>query len=96
VEYMFSDKFGASVGFLRAQTGVNEKYQSDLTYSLVSNTLGGGIVYSLNDRISLNLGAGYAMYETQTLDYTHDVLGDYTKTYYKDALFIGVGLDFSF
>ncbi|MGC9470884.1 MAG: OmpP1/FadL family transporter [Bacteroidales bacterium] len=96
VEYMFSDKFGASVGFLRAQTGVNEKYQSDLTYSLTSNTLGGGIVYSLNERISLNLGAGYAMYETQTLDYTHDVLGDYTTTYYKDALFIGVGLDFSF
>ncbi len=100
VEYMLSDKFGVSLGFLRAQTGVNNDYQSDLTYSLTSNTIGGGIVYSLNDRMALNLGVGYAMYDEGKVDYSYTMPDlstvPYTNTYYKDALFVGLGLDFSF
>jgi hypothetical protein len=36
------------------------------------------------------------MYEEAMVDYTHPSLGDFTETYNRNALFIGLGVDFSF
>ena len=44
LEYAINDKLGVSAGYLRAQSGVNEDYQTDLSFSLSSNTIGGGFL----------------------------------------------------
>lgn len=100
LEYSISDNILVSGGYLRTQTGVNANYQSDLSYSLSTHTLGFGGAYKFSEKVMLNLGVGYTMYDDGTLDLTHmTALGttaNITESYDKDNLFIAVGLDFSF
>jgi long-subunit fatty acid transport protein len=99
LEYTITKKLLVSAGVLRAQSGVTEDYQSDLSYSLSSNTGGFGFAYNINDNIQVNLGALYTMYEKAERSFPH-VLGDQTFTIKesleKDNLVISVGVDMSF
>lgn len=102
VEYHLNDNFTLSAGYQRNQTGVKPTYQSDLSYSLNTNTFGGGGRYRINDMLAINLGVSYSMYEDQTVEGSHDVGGqgitfiDFKQTYKKNAMVIGLGLDLSF
>jgi len=49
VEYDVTEKLLLSMGYLMTRTGVSEDYQSDLSFSLNSNTLGLGGAYSSYD-----------------------------------------------
>ncbi|MBN2480889.1 MAG: outer membrane protein transport protein [Bacteroidales bacterium] len=102
LEYGITGKLVVSGGYLRAQTGVSEDYQTDLSFSLSSNTFGAGVGYRILPNLMVNLGASYTMYQEGEKNYTH-ILNTtipaeipVTQSYYKDALVIGVGLDLSF
>jgi long-subunit fatty acid transport protein len=99
LEYGITDKLLISGGYLLAKTGVNENYQSDLSYSLTSSTIGAGGAYKFSDNLMLNLGVGYTIYQDGEKTFNH-LLGEnvipVTETYKKDNLFIAVGIDFSF
>jgi long-chain fatty acid transport protein len=99
LEYDINDKILVSIGFLSANTGVNKNYQTDLSYSLTSNTIGLGGAYAINEKMLLNLGFGYAMYDEGSEDKTYE-LGSNTipaiESYYKNSIFLAIGLDFSF
>jgi len=101
LEYNITDKFLVSGGYLRAVPGVNESYQSDLSYSLTSNTFGLGGAYKLNDKLTLQLGGYYTMYLSETIEDSY-TLGDgvttvpYTTTYEKSNFAFAIGLDFAF
>ncbi len=101
LEYGISDKLFISLGYLLAKTGVSEEYQSDLSYSLTSNTGGGGLGYKFNEKIMVNLGVAYTAYIDGTKDYSHTLQATgaaipVTDTYYKSNLIFGIGLDLSF
>ena len=100
VEYMLMKKLGVSAGYLMVKSGANESYQSDLGYSLSSNTIGGGIVYNFSDKIRLNLGFDYVMYQKDEVamseQLSQEVSVDYTNTYEKSTMVFGIGLDISF
>ncbi|MBN1158416.1 MAG: outer membrane protein transport protein [Bacteroidales bacterium] len=102
LEYGITEKLAVSAGYLRAQTGVSEDYQSDLSFSLSSNTFGGGVGYRIIPNLMVNLGAAYTLYEDGEKNYTH-ILNTtipseipVTQSYYKSNLVFGVGLDISF
>jgi long-chain fatty acid transport protein len=100
LQYNISEKLLVSGGYLYAKTGVNENYQSDLSYSLTSNTIGLGGKFQVNDMIGVNLGFGYTIYSDgeKTIEHLNpagtNVLA--RETYYKDNWFVGIGVDFSF
>lgn len=103
LEYGITENFLASLGYLYAQTGVSNDYQNDLSFSLSSNTFGGGFGYKINDKIMINAGVLYSKYdegkksyfvERQTIDGTENI--EVTDTYYKDNLIFSLGLDLSF
>lgn len=106
LEYGITEKLYVSAGYLRAQTGVTEDYQSDLSFSLSSNTFGGGFGYKITDKIMVNLGAGYSLYEDGIKNYTKYIQNPLTgsvltgdaavDTYSKSNLILGIGLDISF
>jgi long-chain fatty acid transport protein len=99
LEYDITEKLLVSGGYLHANTGVSEEYQSDLSFSLTSNTFGIGLGYKFTEKLMLNLGGAYTAYQKDTKDYTHTLGGNsipVTDTYYKDNLFFGLGVDFSF
>lgn len=97
-EYKASEKLKLSIGYLNTQTGVTEDYQTDLSYSQNSNTIGLGGAYAISSGINMNVGFGYTVYNDarKIYDYTN-MLGQsitVTEEYDKDNLFIAFGLDF--
>ena len=97
-EYKLSDKILLSAGYLMTQTGVTADYQSDMSFSLNSNTVGLGGAFSVSPMIDLNLGLGYTMYtdNTKTFDVVSPATQSWNETYDKNNLFIALGLDFKF
>ncbi len=98
LEYSITDKFLLSGGYLRAQTGVTQAYQSNLGFSLSTNTFGFGGAYVINDMFKLNLGGYYTMYEKQTYDMSENVMDSgleipYEESYLKNTFAIAVGVD---
>ena len=101
LEYNISEKLLVSGGYVWANKGVNAKYQSDLTYGLSTQTIGVGGAYNINEKIQINLGAGYTMYKDDTKVIDHILSGTSTnipanETYRKSTMLIGVGVDFRF
>ena len=101
VEYRFLGIMGASVGFVTGNLGVNNTYQSDLSYALKSTSIGGGIFVELGEIITLNAGYVYSMYD----DYTNSELSyqptgfpqavPYNDTYGKKTSLFAIGIDIS-
>lgn len=96
LEYNITDKFLVSAGYLLAKTGVSEAYQSDLSYSLTSNTVGFGGQYKITDGIAVNLGGLNTFYSDGQKHFDH-MLGTtvipVTEDYAKTTWIVSVGLD---
>lgn len=96
LEYNITDKFLVSAGYLLAKTGVSEAYQSDLSYSLTSNTVGFGGQYKITDGIAVNLGGLNTFYSDGKKHFDH-MLGSLvmpvTEDYAKTTWIVSVGLD---
>ncbi len=91
VEYEITDKILVSAGYLRTQTGVNGDYQSDLSHSLSTNSIGLGGRYMIFENLGVNLGFMKTMYESTTKIFT-----GYQATFNRDATVIAIGFDYSF
>jgi long-subunit fatty acid transport protein len=98
IEYMIIDLLGISAGFSYAQSGINDSYQSDLSYSLNSNTVAGGIVINPLKRLAINAGIVYVMYKDADVQRSYSLGGnmfDYSTNYLKNTILFAVGVDFS-
>ncbi len=96
LEYNITDKFLVSAGYLLAKTGVSEAYQSDLSYSLTSNTVGFGGQYKITKDIAVNLGGLNTFYSDGKKHFDH-MLGTLvipvTEDYAKTTWIVSLGLD---
>lgn len=95
MEYQTSDKLILSIGYINTQTGVTEDYQTDLSYSQHSNTIGLGGAYAITPGIAMNVGFGYTVYNDARKIYLENGITT-TEEYDKDNLFVALGLDFKF
>ena len=97
LEYKLLGMLGVSAGFSTGNNGVNQDYQSDLSYGLKSNTVGGGVFVNVGEMFTINAGVVYVMYEDYDNAQTYDMLGTpFTDTYGKDTYIIAIGVDISF
>ncbi len=92
LEYNVTEKFLWSLGFLMARPGINENYQSDLDYSLSTNTLGGGFAYDLNKVFTVQLGGFYTNYFEKTYEKTEGTIS-YKESYDKLTYAFSIGVD---
>lgn len=94
VEYKFLGILGVSVGYSYSTLGVNDKYQTDMSYSNSSSTIGGGVYVDLGEMIRINAGYLVVMYD----DYMKDNAGPpaWTDTYGKQTSIFALGIDFTF
>lgn len=101
LEVNLSEKLLVSGGYVFANQGVNELYQSDLTYGLATHTFGAGGAYKVLDNLLINFGAGMTLYQTDERMVDHIFSGNNTlyqskETYNKRTFLVGIGVDFSF
>jgi long-chain fatty acid transport protein len=97
-EYKINDRFLISAGAQYTNTKVTDAYQSDLSYSLDSYSVGMGGAINLTSKIRLNLAYFFTKYTKWTKESTSynstTVYG--TDTYDRTNNDVGVGLDFIF
>ena len=97
LEYKLLGILGISAGFSTGNNGVNDNYQSDLTNSLMSNTVGGGVFVDLGEMVTLNAGFSYVMYQDYEKAYSYDlsptIAIPYTTTYGKNTMLFAIGVD---
>ncbi len=96
-EFNVAPNLTLSAGYLYAVTGVNQSYQSDLSYSLTTNTYGAGGAYKINDRVTFQFGGYIVSYNDKTYSYTQNIGStpvNYKKNYSKSTYGVSFGLDF--
>jgi long-chain fatty acid transport protein len=101
LEVNLTDKFLVSGGYIYSNKGVNDRYQSDLTYGLGTSTYGLGCAYKAMDKMLINLGVSYTAYKSDSRFVDHIFSGNGTiyqnkENYEKKTLILGIGVDFSF
>jgi opacity protein-like surface antigen len=101
VEANITKKLLVSSGYVFANKGVNDYYQSDLTYGLGTHTFGIGGAYSILDNLQVNVGFGYTKYisNSRYIDHVLAANGQIfnpKESYAKQTTMVAIGLDFSF
>ena len=95
LQFNLSDNFAISVGGLYGDMGVADSYQSDFSYSNPSMTWGGGIKWSITDRLILDAGFSDTFYKDQTVTFNDPDVGNYKETLGKTTLNFAAGLSYS-
>jgi len=101
VEYGFTKNIRASVAYAGTSTGVNLNYQDELSYSLNTNTFGGGLGFRLSPMIDLNIGGIYTIYQEGEKSTSRPMTGSgllvpFVETYNKDTWVVAIGVDLHF
>jgi len=100
LEYKLLGILGVSAGYSTGNNGVNDNYQSDLSYALKSQTVGGGVFVDLGKMITLNAGVSWTMYDDYSKSQSFQPTGfpqpiPFTDTYGKNTMIVAVGVNFS-
>jgi len=97
-EYQINDRFLVSAGMQYTNTKVTDNYQSDLSYSLNSYSVGMGGAINLTPKIRLNLAYFFTKYNKWTKESaSYNGTGIAGKDIYnRTNNDVGVGLDFIF
>lgn len=97
-EYDITDKVLISAGYLYGKTGVGAGYQTDLSHSLTSSTVGFGGGFKVTEKMLLNLGMLYTMYtsDAKSIDYSAYGLGSANETYNRTNIVFSIGVDYHF
>jgi long-subunit fatty acid transport protein len=98
LEYKLLGILGLSGGYSFGNLGVNDDYQSDLSYALKSSTVAGGVFVEVGELLTVNAGFVYVMYDdyTEALSYLPTGFPQavpYNNTYGKNTIIIAVGVD---
>ena len=105
-EYSITDALLISAGGQVTRTGVTDAYQTDMSYSLNSYSIGFGGAIKITPQLRLNLSYFFTNYEkwtkamdnydgiNKTGDRTKDILG--TDVYDRTNKVFGIGLDYKF
>ncbi len=94
MEYQLTEKTAVSAGVMHSETGVGQGYQTDLSYSLSSNTVGAGIQFHINDHFDLDMGGLFTVYKPSDKQITYGNLGTYKEIYSKTNLDFSIGLTY--
>jgi len=97
-EYQINDRFLVSAGMQYTNTNVTDAYQSDLSYSLDSYSVGMGAAINLSPKVRLNLAYFFTKYNKWTKESaSYNGTGLTGKDIYdRTNNDVGVGLDFIF
>lgn len=98
LEYKFLGLLGVSAGFSTGNLGVNDSYQSGISYALKSQTVGGGVFVDIGELVTINAGVAFTMYDDYSVDGSYLPMGfpqavPFTETYAKDNMIIAIGVD---
>lgn len=100
LEYKILPFLGISGGYIGGNNGVNDDYQSGLSYALKSRTYGGGFFVKVGDMLTFNAGINWTKYDDYSQEQSYALsetnIVPYTDTYTKETMLFAFGVDISF
>jgi long-subunit fatty acid transport protein len=97
-EYTVNSIFLVSAGAQITRTGVTDPYQSDMSFSLNSYSVGFGGAVNLTSKLRLNLAyffTNYAKWTKQSSNYNNTMLAG-TDVFARTNKVFGIGVDYNF
>lgn len=97
-EYTINQIFLVSAGAQITRTGVTDPYQSDMSFSLNSYSVGFGGAVNLTSKLRLNLAyffTNYAKWTKHSTNYNNTLLAG-TDVYDRTNKVFGIGVDYNF
>jgi len=91
VDYALSDALSVNAGYLFATTGPTEDYNTDLDFGVPSNTVGAGIKYILNPKMSIALNTSNTFYGTTSNGKSNPF---FKQEYDKSAFVVSFGIQY--
>lgn len=89
--YDLNDNLGVSAGFLYGNSDPSDYYQSDLSYTNDTQTVGLGAWYKVSDKFQIDLGFSNTWYT----DYERNIY-DYNESFDKTTITAAIGLSYVF
>ncbi len=101
LEYDITDRVLVSAGYLYAKTGVGKGYQTDLTHSLTSNSVGFGGMFKVNEKLAIEVGTLYTFYnpDSKYIDYSSYSIPSITEVkeiYSRTNIVFAIGAAYRF
>jgi long-chain fatty acid transport protein len=98
LEYKLLGILGISAGYSGGNNGVSENYQSDFDQGLKSQTVGAGVFVDVGEKITINAGVAFVMYDDYSKAQTYTPSGfpqavPFADTYGKNTTIVAVGVD---
>ncbi|MGE4586072.1 MAG: hypothetical protein AB7D05_01885 [Mangrovibacterium sp.] len=94
MEYRLTEKTAVSLGVMHSETGAGQGYQTDMAYTLSSNTVGFGMQFRVSERFDMDLGGLFSMYENGYKEVSYGETGSYKELYRKTNLDFAMGLTY--
>ncbi len=94
LEYQVNEGLVASVGYLYSKSGATKNYQSDISYSLSSNTVAAGVGYMVMPNLNLNVGILNTFYTDYSQTTTLAPGVSYKQTLKKSTLDFALGVSY--
>jgi long-subunit fatty acid transport protein len=95
LQFNITDNFSVSVGGLYGDMGVAPSYQSDFSYSNPSATIGGGIMWKITDKLTLDAGVSDTFYQDQTVPFEDPNVPSYNDILGKTTVSFAAGISYS-
>lgn len=97
IEYDINNMFTVSCGYQRGFTGATEEYQTDMDFSLNTNTYGIGGRVNFTDNLNIDFGYMLSVYEKATANRTDAATGmKYKETFDKVNNTFALGINYRF
>ena len=95
LQFNVSENFAFSVGGLKGGMGADESFQNDFSYTNNYFTLGGGIMWKITDKLTLDAGVSNVFYQDDTVTFEDPYVPAYNDVYGKTALTLAAGISYS-
>lgn len=97
LEFDLNDNLALSLGYLYTSSSPTLAYQTDLSYTLNSHSIGFGGIYKLTPKFSIELGLMYTNYVNGSKNISYAGVPFAVKeTYYKSNVVGSIGLTYNF
>jgi len=100
-QYAIGDRLLVSAGWSMTKVSPGANYQTDLSYTLSTHGISGGIGINIMDNVQLNVGGQYVIYNPGERTFQHDLANSgtmiipITETLDKGVWVVGAGLNVS-
>lgn len=95
LQFNVLENLSFSIGGIYGAMKPKDSFQSDFSYTNSFYTIGGGVMWKINEKLKLDAGLSNVFYQDETVTFADPVVPSYQDTYGKTAITFAVGLSYS-